>query len=69
MARKTTTVHSCDRCGKKVDRPRDLRRFDLVVTKPFRESISFEVCDTCEAEFLGYVGDFTHVTVDPLVRD
>lgn len=52
MARKTTTVYSCDRCGKKVDRPKNLRRFDLSSPRRRFREVNFEVCATCETEFL-----------------
>jgi hypothetical protein len=47
MARKTTTTHSCDRCGKTVERPRDLRRFTLTAKDNRWHELRVDLCRPC----------------------
>lgn len=52
MARTTTTVYTCDRCGKQVDRPRDLRHFKVINNGPggrdaWSGSADTQLCGAC----------------------
>jgi hypothetical protein len=70
MARKTTTTHSCDRCGKTVERPRDLRRFTLTAKDNRWHELRVDLCRPCEDKTLDEFGAWASVEgVDQVRRE
>lgn len=60
MARKTTTVHVCDSCGKQVERARDLTHFAVECMgrggrRDYRRTAGAELCDACTPNLVAQV--------------
>lgn len=53
------TIHVCDRCGVKLQRPIESYKTDVFITeaKLFVE-YNYDLCDTCRELFENYVADF-----------
>jgi hypothetical protein len=57
VSQKRYTEYVCDHCGKSQERKRDLRRFG-VHDSPWKNQVSFDVCDACESLFLGVLAPY-----------
>ncbi len=52
MAEIRQTRYVCDSCGRDVERKKDLRRFAFQPAGDWSHVVTFDACDTCEAELL-----------------
>lgn len=72
--RKTTTIYTCDGCGKKASEARDLRPFTLVYNKRgsgwiFGDDAWRDLCDECESRLIAAVEPILGSGVMALRRD
>lgn len=57
MSQRRFTQYICDHCGKEQEKKRDLRRLS-VHDSPWKEQVSFDVCDACEGLFLAALAPY-----------
>jgi len=56
--RKTSTIYTCDGCKTKLERPRDLRVFEIHPKGEYRYAVRVEVCNACEMKLLTALKEF-----------
>lgn len=72
--RKTTTIYTCDGCGKRVNEYKDLRPFTVVMNKRgsgwiFGDDAWADLCDECEGRLIAAVEPILGAGVLALRRD